>query len=172
MLRWLLLPVLALAFLAAAAAPGVTPRVSRLSMAQLVPGAVLTQGYGCTALELEPVAEWCPGGHFHSGIDLAADLGTPVLAAATGLAATGFDPAGCGVYVLLQHDSFSASLYCHLRLALVAVGQLVVVGARLGEIGSSGLSTGPHLHFEVHREGRAVDPSSWLATAAVIEGGT
>jgi murein DD-endopeptidase MepM/ murein hydrolase activator NlpD len=129
--------------------------------AEIVPGAVLTQPFGCTSFALEPVAPACPGGHFHSGIDLGAASGTPVLAPAGGLAAVGRQ-ASCGNYVLLDHGGGTATLYCHLAEADVDDGQPVVAGQRIGSVGSSGFSTGPHLHFEVHLGGRPVDPAAWL----------
>jgi murein DD-endopeptidase MepM/ murein hydrolase activator NlpD len=129
---------------------------------EIVPGAVESQPFGCTSLELEPVEPACPGGHFHSGIDLAAPAGTPVLAPGGGVARVG---AGgpCGIHVLIQHGGGIDTLFCHLLEATVADGQAVGAGQRIGSVGSSGFSTGPHLHFEVHRDGRAVDPATWLS---------
>ena len=128
---------------------------------EIVPGAVETQPFGCTSFELEPVAPGCPGGHFHSGVDLAAPAGTPVLAPGDGVARVG-EGGPCGIHVLLQHGGGIDTLYCHLAEAAVADGQPVAAGDRIGSVGSSGNSTGPHLHFEVHRDGRAVDPATWL----------
>jgi len=80
---------------------------------EMVPGAVESQPFGCTSLELEPVEPACPGGHFHSGIDLAAPAGTPVLAPGGGVARVG---AGgpCGIHVLIQHGGGIDTLFCHL----------------------------------------------------------
>ena len=128
----------------------------------VVPGAVLTQPFGCTAVALEPVDPACPGGHFHSGIDLAAPLGTPVYSPLAGFAATGFQPASCGEYVRVDHGGGLATLYCHLSRVDVSPGQLVTAGDRLGAVGSSGNSTGPHLHFEVHSGRGLLDPAAWL----------
>jgi len=130
--------------------------------AEIVPNAVLTQPFGCTAFEFEPVDPGCPGGHFHSGIDLAAPAGTPVLAPLAAIAATGSQPESCGDYVRLDHGGGLVTLYCHLSRVLVSPGQLVMAGDRVGEVGSSGNSTGPHLHFEVHSDGRLLDPAAWL----------
>jgi len=130
--------------------------------AAIVPGALLTQPFGCTAVALEPVDAACPGGHFHSGIDLAAPAGAPVLAPLPGFAAAGSQPASCGNYVRLDHGGGLATLYCHLSRVLVGGGQLVMAGDRIGAVGSSGNSTGPHLHFEVHLGGRLLDPAAWL----------
>jgi murein DD-endopeptidase MepM/ murein hydrolase activator NlpD len=133
-----------------------------LPPAEIVPRAVLTQPFGCTPLELEPVDPACPTGHFHSGIDLAAPAGAPVLAPLAAIAATGSQPASCGNYVRLEHGGGLVTLYCHLSRVLVSGGQLVMAGDRIGEVGSSGNSTGPHLHFEVHSGGRLLDPAAWL----------
>jgi murein DD-endopeptidase MepM/ murein hydrolase activator NlpD len=125
-------------------------------------GWVETQAYGCTSFELEPVAAWCPGGHFHSGIDMAAPAGTPVQAAAAGEARVELDPTGYGIYVVVQHGGGFATLYAHLESASLRTGDAVGAGDEVGRVGSTGLSTGPHLHFEVRRDGRPVDPVPWL----------
>jgi murein DD-endopeptidase MepM/ murein hydrolase activator NlpD len=125
-------------------------------------GAPVTQGFGCTTLDLEPVASVCPSGHFHSGIDYAAPVGSAVLAAAQGTARRGYDPDGYGLYVVLEHGGGLSTLYAHLSSSDVAVGTPLAAGARVGGVGSSGLSTGPHLHFEARRDGRPVDPNPLL----------
>jgi murein DD-endopeptidase MepM/ murein hydrolase activator NlpD len=113
-------------------------------------------------LDLEPVAPGCPSGHFHSGIDYAAAQGTAVLAAAGGIVSRGYDPRGYGLYVVVEHGDGLSTLYAHLSTSDVAGGASIAPGARLGAVGSSGLSTGPHLHFEVRRHGRPVDPHPLL----------
>lgn len=126
---------------------------------------VLTQNYGCTALELEPAAAWCPGGHFHSGLDLAAPMGTPIHAAAAGVARFAEDPGGYGLYVVIDHGGTVSTLYGHLEWTPLVNGGAVRAGDQVGFVGSNGLSTGPHLHFEVRREGRPVDPLPLLPAA-------
>ena len=133
-----------------------------LPPSEIVPKAVLTQAFGCTAVELEPTDATCAGGHFHSGIDLAAPAGTPVFAPLAASAAVGSQPGSCGNYVRLDHGGGLVTLYCHLSRVLVSPGQLVVAGDRIAEVGSSGNSTGPHLHFEVLSGGRLLDPTAWL----------
>ena len=128
---------------------------------EIVPGAIESQPYGCTSFELEPVDSTCPGGHFHTGVDLAAAAGTPVLAAADGVAVVGTG-GPCGIHVLLEHSGGEESLYCHLSALMVGQGQLVGAGQQIGSVGASGFATGPHLHFEVHSSGRLVDPAAWL----------
>jgi murein DD-endopeptidase MepM/ murein hydrolase activator NlpD len=130
---------------------------------------VLSQPYGCTAFLLEPAAAWCATGHFHGGIDMAASMGTPVFAAAGGVVHVGQSPAGYGLYVLVDRGDDVATLYGHLSAVDVTEGALVTAGDRIGEVGSSGFSTGPHLHFEVRRAGRPVDPQPLLPAGAPHE---
>jgi murein DD-endopeptidase MepM/ murein hydrolase activator NlpD len=128
-----------------------------------VAGFVLTQGFGCTGLEFEPVDAACPGGHFHAGIDLATLAGTDVRAARAGLViAVLHDQVGYGTHVVLDHGGGVTTLYAHLQEASVHSGDLLLQGDRLGWVGSTGNSTGPHLHFEVRVEGRPVDPEAHL----------
>jgi murein DD-endopeptidase MepM/ murein hydrolase activator NlpD len=140
------------------------PGHTRLSIAGVVPGAVVSQPFGCTSLELEPYDPFCPGRHIHTGIDLAAPMGRPVLAAAAGTARVGFDPNGAGLYILVVVDAHARVFYCHLSSVGVADRQAVSAGQVIGAIGQSGLATGPHLHFEVQIDGSAVDPVAWLAS--------
>jgi murein DD-endopeptidase MepM/ murein hydrolase activator NlpD len=140
------------------------PSHERLSLAAIVPRAVETLPFGCTALALEPFDPFCPGFHIHTGVDLAAPAGTPVHAAAAGIAHAGYDPSGAGVYVVVALDQHVRLLYCHLWRVRVTPGQSVMPGDVIGEVGATGLATGAHLHFEVQVDGRAVDPVRWLAS--------
>jgi murein DD-endopeptidase MepM/ murein hydrolase activator NlpD len=98
---------------------------------------------------------------YHEGIDLAADIGTPVAAAMNGtVRSTGLNPI-YGKFIILQHDGYQ-TLYGHLNRILVDQGQKVVQGARIGEVGNTGYSTGPHLHFGIYRGGAPVDPLRFL----------
>ena len=119
---------------------------------------VETQAYGCTSFALEPAAPWCPGGHFHSGVDRAAPAGTPIHAAAAGTATVAWDPNGYGLYVIVLHGGGISTLYGHMESTPLVSGDSVAAGAEIGRVGSTGLSTGPHVHFEVRRNGRPVDP--------------
>jgi peptidoglycan hydrolase-like protein with peptidoglycan-binding domain len=99
------------------------------------------------------------GTGFHPGIDLPAAAGTPVGAAAPGrVIFTGFDAGGYGNLVEIAHGGGVVSMYAHLSTILVRFGQSVATRTRVGRVGSSGESTGPHLHFEVRVRGAAVDP--------------
>jgi murein DD-endopeptidase MepM/ murein hydrolase activator NlpD len=132
------------------------------AVGEVVPGAVVSQPYGCSTLELEPINPDCPSGHFHYGLDLAAPTGTPVLAPAPGIVLAAGQAGSCGIHVLLQHALRLTTLYCHLSETAVRAGEPVLAGERLGGVGATGLATGPHLHFEVHVNGRPVDPAAWL----------
>jgi len=153
-----------------AGAPAPTPSAADRGAAGLPPGrllmpvtgAVLTQPFGCTWVLLEPANPQCPSGHFHSGLDLAAPPGTEIRAAAGGRPEVLWSPSGYGLYVLIDHGGGLRTLYGHLLAALVRGGEIVGAGQEVARMGSSGLSTGPHLHFEVRRNGRAVDPTQYL----------
>jgi len=125
---------------------------------QPVHGAAVTQGFGCTDVILEPVNTSCPGGHWHSGVDLAAASGTPVYSSVPGVVRVIDDGRGYGLHVIIDHDSHLSVLYGHLSAVDVSSGEIVGTGDRIGAVGSSGNSTGPHLHFEVRRDGIAEDP--------------
>ena len=128
--------------------------------------ATLTQPYGCSALDIEPWSESCPSHHFHSGIDLAARLGTPVYAATAGTITVYRERGGYGLYILLTRDSKLSTLYGHLDWPLVQPGDVVAAGQAIALLGSTGNSTGPHLHFEVRIAGVPVDPLPLLRPRA------
>ena len=140
------------------------PTHQRLPVAGVVAGAVISQPFGCTSFELEPYDPFCPGRHIHTGIDLAAPIGTEVHSASPGVAHVGFDPNGAGNFVMVVVDVHVRVFYCHLSAIGVASGQAVVAGQVIGALGQSGLATGPHVHFEVQVDGTSVDPVAWLAS--------
>lgn len=96
----------------------------------------------------------------HDGLDIAADTGDPVVAAGPGevVLASGISFGACGKTVRIQHPDGVATRYCHLDRVVVRRGQEVEAGEVIGAAGSTGRSTGPHLHFEVRRGGVAKDP--------------
>jgi murein DD-endopeptidase MepM/ murein hydrolase activator NlpD len=121
----------------------------------------VTQGFGPTTLVLEPPLGPYP--HFHTGVDLAAPLGAPVMATADGVVvAVGHGALGYGNYVVIAHGGGIATLYGHLLQTNATVGQRVVRGQVIGLEGSSGYSTGPHLHFELRVNNQVVDPMPYL----------
>ncbi len=99
------------------------------------------------------------GGKFHTGIDFPAQSGTPVYAAASGCVRFVGDAGdGFGTVVSIGHGSNTTTLYAHLSSAAVRRGACVGAGALIGRVGSTGFSSGPHLHFEVRVRGAAVNP--------------
>jgi len=99
---------------------------------------------------------------FHSGIDLPAPTGTPVKSADSGqVISAGYD-GGYGYSILVYHGGGVATVYAHLSRILVSVGQNVERGQIIGSVGSTGLATGPHLHFEVRINGVAQNPVQYL----------
>ncbi len=143
-------------------AAGELPSHVRLPLSSVVGGATVTQGFGCTAVVLEPIAPFCPGRPFHTGVDLAAKLGTPVHSATSGIVELGYDSAGAGNYVVVDVDAHVRIFYCHLSAFRVRPGEAVEPGQVIGLVGQTGLATGPHVHLEVQVDRTAVDPSLWL----------
>ena len=128
---------------------------------------MLTQAFGPTEFALEPPMEYrgtfYP--HFHTGLDIAALQGTPIQATADGVVALVArmtdehgKPVGYGNFVTILHRDGYLTLYAHLQSADVKVGQLVQQGQVIGDMGSTGWSTGPHLHFEIRQNGQLLDP--------------
>ena len=101
-------------------------------------------------------------GRMHEGIDIAAALGTPIRAAAAGTVIHAGWLGGYGNLVVVDHGDGLATAYAHASAILVAVGQQVSQGGTLSLVGSTGNSSGPHLHFEVRVNGSAVDPLLYL----------
>jgi murein DD-endopeptidase MepM/ murein hydrolase activator NlpD len=125
-----------------------------------IQGAVLTQGFGPSDLWLEPAMFGFP--HFHTGLDLASGR-TRISAAADGVVAVaGYGTTGYGNYVIIVHGGGLVTLYGHLSAITVTVGQKVTQGQQIGVEGTTGASTGVHLHFEVRLNGTPVDPSPYL----------
>lgn len=92
------------------------------------------------------------GIHGHNGVDLAAPVGTPIYASADGkviLSRTGGYNGGYGTYVVVSHANGTQTLYAHMSTNLVEVGDVIKQGQRIGAIGMTGKTTGPHIHFEV-----------------------
>jgi len=134
----------------------------RRPVSSVVHGAVVSQAFGCTDVQLEPFDPLCPSRHVHTGVDLAAPAGSPVYAATAGRVRVGYDAGGAGLYISVAYDDRVRILYCHLLEARVATGANVAAGDLIGLVGSTGLSTGPHVHFEVQVGGRSIDPVAWL----------
>ncbi|MEM8778078.1 MAG: M23 family metallopeptidase [Cyanobacteria bacterium P01_G01_bin.49] len=102
----------------------------------------------------------------HTGVDIAGPIGTPIFAAASGVVVSaGWSPQGLGNLVTIRHGDGTLSLYGHNERILVRQGQQIEQGEQISEMGSTGNSTGPHLHFEIHPQGRSpVNPRAFLPT--------
>lgn len=96
--------------------------------------------------------------HFHTGIDIAAPEGTPVRAAAEGKVIFAGKRGGSGNCVILRHYDGYRSYYLHMSKVKVKRGEWVDKGELIGWVGSTGISTGPHLHFEIRKNGKPRDP--------------
>jgi murein DD-endopeptidase MepM/ murein hydrolase activator NlpD len=112
------------------------------------------------------------GGRRHTGVDIPARAGTPVGAAGRGVVAfAGWNDGGYGYLVVIRHRLGFESWYAHLSGIAASVGQVVVGGSRIGYVGSTGRSTGPHLHFEVRHFGTPIDPVSRMLAATAARAG-
>lgn len=113
---------------------------------------VLTSGFG---------RRW---GRMHKGIDIAGPVGTPIVAAADGIViSAGWNAGGYGNLVRIRHFDGTITLYAHNSKILVRRGDYVTQGQQIAKMGSTGFSTGPHLHFEIHPRGvRPMDPLAFL----------
>lgn len=121
----------------------------------MLPGAITSQ-FG----ELAPELRRGP----HTGVDIAAPLGAPVRATAPErVLLVGYDEDGYGLYVVIEHGGGPSTLYAHLGMAFVRRGDQVMRGQAIGRLGSSGRSTGSHLHYEVRLAGRPIDPGPYMA---------
>ncbi len=98
----------------------------------------------------------------HTGIDLSAGMGTPIKAADSGTVVQAGWRGGYGKCVVISHGNGVATLYAHQSVILVSVGDTVTRGQVIGKVGSTGYSTGAHLHFEVRVNGSPVDPMRYL----------
>lgn len=111
------------------------------------------------------------GKKFHKGVDIPAPAGTPVGAAGDGkVVFAGFKPNGYGNQVLIEHPDGTQTRYAHMQSTNVHAGDRVGRGAQIGAVGSTGRSTGSHMHFEVIKNGQAVDPKSMVGKAVGTAG--
>jgi murein DD-endopeptidase MepM/ murein hydrolase activator NlpD len=103
------------------------------------------------------------GRRFHSGVDISGERGTPITAAADGVVIfSGRSLDGYGNAVMLDHGDGLITLYAHNERNLVRVGERVRRGQIVASMGNTGRASGIHVHFEVHQDGRPVDPLRWL----------
>ncbi len=114
----------------------------------------ITSGFG---MRIHPI-DHVP--HFHYGVDIAAPAGTPISVAAPGVVAFAGQRGGYGNCVDIDHGNGWLTRYAHLERVSVGVGQIITGGDRIGHVGSTGRTTGPHLHLEIHQNGRRINPLS------------
>lgn len=119
-----------------------------------VSGARLSSGFG---MRFHPILNYS---RMHQGIDFAAPTGTPVVASAAGRVVRAGWGGGFGNLIVIDHGRGMQTRYAHLHRMNVRAGQQVSQGQVIGQVGSTGMSTGPHLHYEVWKNGRPVDPRS------------
>ena len=140
--------------------PWMTSGTIPLSPGSILPGAggfvlpaigAFTSGFG---------SRW---GTFHAGIDIAAPIGTPIYAVASGTVIDAGPAQGFGLWVRIRHDDGTITVYGHMYDFFVSVGERVPAGMQIARMGNRGDSTGPHLHFEVIQQGQHIDPAAWLA---------
>lgn len=135
--------------------------ISGLELAWPLASFTITQPFGPTSVLLEPPLG--PYKHFHTGIDISAPLGAPVMASANGVVvAVAHSDFGYGNYVVIAQGGGIETLYGHLLQTNVKVGDRVVRGQVIGLEGSTGFSTGPHVHFEVRVNDQVIDPLPYL----------
>ncbi len=115
-------------------------------------GGSISSGYGGRTGPIEGGYEW------HSGIDIAVEFGTPVYATAAGTVEQAGWNGGYGRYVRIAHGDDYETAYGHMSGIAVVAGQQVIKGEIIGFVGSTGYSTGPHLHYEVLADGQNIDP--------------
>jgi len=115
---------------------------------------------------------WIPPGRWHTGLDFPEPMGTPIHAAGVGVVSfAGFNTGGYGNLVVVTHRLGFESWYAHQSRIAVSVGQSVVGGQTIGYVGSTGHSTGPHVHFEVRHFGTPIDPEPLLLGYRMASGG-
>ena len=137
----------------------------RGGMTQPVDGARQTSGYG---MRFHPILGY---NRFHQGIDFGAPHGTPIRAVTDGMVVSAGRRGGNGNWVKINHAGNLATSYSHMSRIAVSAGNRVLQGEVIGYVGSTGLSTGPHLHFETYKNGAVVNPKAVSFTGAALLSG-
>jgi murein DD-endopeptidase MepM/ murein hydrolase activator NlpD len=127
---------------------------SRGSLASPVSGGRISSTYGA---RMHPILGYL---RMHTGIDIAAPYGTPIRAVADGTVTYSGWHGGHGNYVKVNHAGALATGYGHMSKIAARVGQKITRGQVIGYVGSTGLSTGPHLHYELFKNGASINPNS------------
>ena len=130
------------------------PVMRQIAFAAPVRGYAVNSKFGLRKLAIEAKAR------AHKGVDIAAPKGTGVFTAAEGrVVRTGYEAGGYGNFIEVRHPNGMSTLYAHLSRIDVTRGAAIATGQRIGLVGSTGYSTGPHLHFEVRRNDAQVNPA-------------
>jgi len=143
--------------------------LAELIRARSGPGEVVGSGAASAAGLIWPIhgpvsSEFGPRwGGFHPGIDIAVPTGVPIAAAGNGVVVVAGPNGGYGNFVVIDHNNGYATAYAHQSSIAVSQGQTVRQGEVIGYVGSTGFSTGPHLHFEIRVNGTAQDPRNFEA---------
>lgn len=130
-----------------------------------VPGAVISN-FG---MRRHPILGYT---RMHAGVDFKAQHGTPIVAVSDGRVSSAGRSGGCGIQVRLEHGGGLSTRYCHMSRMAVNVGMSVRRGQVIGYVGSTGLSTGPHLHYEMYRGGRVINPATVQFVSRALLSGT
>lgn len=137
----------------------------RGGMTRPVPGARLTSGFG---MRFHPLLGYT---RLHRGVDYGAVYGTPIYSVTDGLVTFAGSAGGYGRQVRINHAGRLSTSYSHMSRYIVSPGARVRQGQVIGYVGSSGLSTGPHLHFEVYRNGQVINPAKvQFVSRSLLEG--
>ncbi|MCP4704003.1 MAG: M23 family metallopeptidase, partial [candidate division Zixibacteria bacterium] len=105
---------------------------------------------------------------FHPGIDIAGEIGTPILSTAAGMVTHAEVDSVYGQMVIIEHENNISTLYGHNKEILVEIGQEVLVGSRIALLGNTGKSTAPHLHYEVRENGNPVNPIKYISGYEIL----
>jgi murein DD-endopeptidase MepM/ murein hydrolase activator NlpD len=135
---------------AAAPASGGAPAATASGGGVQILSGRVTSGFG---------SRW---GTQHMGLDIAAPIGTPIHVPLAGTVISSGPASGFGLWVRVQHDDGTITVYGHINRSLVSVGQRVSAGQEIAEVGNRGQTTGPHLHIEVVENGTKINPKPWL----------
>ncbi len=108
------------------------------------------------------------GPAMHTGVDFRAETGSPIRATAPGKVVTAEYSGGYGNMVEIEHANGITTRYAHMSAVMVSVGQMVKTGTQLGRVGTTGRSTGPHLHYETRIDDEPVDPTRFLRAGAKL----
>ena len=144
-------------------APALLPSIEVAPAPPTAPGGLLVPVQGRVSSDFGPRVHPVTGARKqHNGLDIAAPTGTPIQAPAAGTVTFAGMRGGYGYLTIIDHGDGTETRYAHQDRLSVSTGDRVDQGQIIGTVGSTGMSTGPHLHFEVRRDGEAIDPAPLL----------